>query len=89
MPLPSLVADSLRGAGVCSLLLEDFSSVEITILDSSSQIAGSKTFCVVGIMYSLWKVLGTADVHPPRQQTRFVRNEEVSLIEPPTLSLTG
>jgi hypothetical protein len=61
MPLPSLVADSLDGAGVCSLLLEDFSSVETTIPDGFSQIAGSKTFCVVGIMYLLWKVFGAAD----------------------------
>lgn len=61
MPLPSLVADSFGDAGVCSLLLEDFSSVETTIPDSSSEIAGSKTFCIVGIACLLWKARGTAD----------------------------
>jgi hypothetical protein len=38
-----------------SLLLEDFSSVEVILVDSSPETAGSKTFCVVEMMYLLWK----------------------------------
>jgi hypothetical protein len=61
MPLPSLVADSLGSPEVRSLLLEDFSSVEITILDAYSKKPGSQAFCDVGISYLLWKVLGITD----------------------------
>jgi hypothetical protein len=38
-----------------SLLLEDCSSVEVIVVDSSPETTGVKTFCVVEIMYLLWK----------------------------------
>jgi hypothetical protein len=55
LPFSSLVADSLDVARVCSLLLEDCSSVEVTILEDYSGKPGSNTFCVVGITYLMWK----------------------------------
>jgi hypothetical protein len=38
-----------------SLLLEDCSSVEVIVVHSSPETTGVKTFCVVEIMYLLWK----------------------------------
>ena len=55
LPFSSLVADSLDVARVCSLLQEDCSSVEVTILEDYSGKPGSNTFCVVGITYLMWK----------------------------------
>jgi hypothetical protein len=57
--LPSL----LKVVGY-SLLLEDCSSVKEIVVHGSPETEGSKTFCVVEMMYRLWKWLSEPSIMP-------------------------